>query len=77
MICEINKPLIKSDKKITNIQCEKKKNPSAVLRQKYVHYLQEHGRSNEDFITKISNTISASTSDTCSVNEINLGKHNL
>lgn len=90
MVCEIKKPLIKSVKTIANIQYGKKNNPSTSLRNKSIHYLQEHRRSN----TKNSDTISASTSDSCSVvkgsdtysvkesetcsgNEIDLGKHNL
>jgi len=93
MVCEIKKPLIKSVKTIANIQYGKKNNPSTSLRNKSIHYLQEHRRSN----TKNSDTISASDScsvkgsdtysvkgsetcsvkGTCSGNEIDLGKHNL
>lgn len=71
------KPLIKSDKKSDNynIQCEKKKNPSAVSSNKSIYHLQEHRGLHEDPITKISDTVSAFASDTIiDVNKFHLGK---
>lgn len=78
MIFETQKSLIESnEKKINIIQCTKKKDLSAVSScNKSVHQLHEHAELNEDPVAEMSDTISASTSNACSVNEINLGKYN-
>lgn len=68
----LKKPLIKSDKKKSNIQYKKEENLFSVPCNKSVN-LQEQKKSNNNSITKISNTVSA-TSDNCSVNETDLGK---